>query len=143
MRAASALSTLATLSATANDLTCAIVCKAEAAVTEAPEIAVAPQRTIQARRGDLEPAVVRVLHFQHILQLSRDSFAILDQHELGFTRGVRLAGHAVDRDAQEPAADALDVDQVVSQPGDGAFDGRSPAWGVCGYCQESGLRFES
>jgi hypothetical protein len=81
------------------------------------------ERTVQPRRGHLEPGVVDVLDLQHVLQLAGHRLAVLDRHELLPACGVGLAGHTVDIDAQQPAGRSLDIDEFITQTCHRLLDG--------------------
>ena len=80
-----------------------------------------------------EALVCAAFDFEHMLQLARDFFAIVDGDELT----VRVIGHPVDEHAQQPPSTALDVDQVVAQSGHGTLNGGLPihqsgaAYSIC------------
>ena len=93
---------------------------------EAPEIGGVVQRPVEPGRGHLEPLVGQALDLEHVLQLARDALAVVDGDE-----ALADACHRrmVDRDAQQPARRALDVDELVAEPGDGRGDGGMLAHG--------------
>src|SRR5665647_2638957 len=72
------------------------------------------QGPVYAGGTDFQPRIVGTLHFQHELQLASDFFAIFRSDK---PLGPSTVRH-VDRDTQQATAGALDIDQLVTQPGD-------------------------
>ena len=89
-------------------------------------VGLALERAIEARRRHFQARVVALFDLEHVLELARDEFAVVDRHGFGFAGRVGSARHAIDHDAQQPASRAFEIDQLVTETGDGDIDGLLP-----------------